>query len=308
MNLIDGIKEFLTYSALEKGCAPQTIGWYKQNFRWLLKFMESKFIKPTLEDITVGLLREYFYEQKRRGLKSVTLKIRQTALRGFFNFCKRQEYIKENPLSKMDKIKVPKMLPIFLTEEEARRLIQTTLAQKYDRKLLIYRNKVIIGLFLFCGLRIGELFRLEVKHVDIAAGILKVPQGKGNTDSRMIPLNNIMKKWLEEYLAFISKDGYANSGKLLVSSFKDKALTDYGVRRLLKQILAKANLGKRISPHKLRHTFASLMLQGGCDLRSLQEMLGHTNIATTSIYLHCDMSHLRRVINKHPLNFNYSEF
>jgi site-specific recombinase XerD len=201
----------------------------------------------------------------------------------------------------MDDIEVPKLekrLPPKLNKQEAMRILEVVDNYPYDSQFLRYRNYAIFATFIMAGLRKKELLSLKCTDIEIENLSIFIRQGKGNKD-RVVPINYRLAEALKQY-----KEERRRLNKtcpeFFTSSTYDKGFTHSGLVRVLAQI--RETTGITFTIHKLRHTFATLMLEGGCDIYSLSKMMGHNDIKTTTIYLAANIEHLRSQIMKHPLN------
>ncbi len=216
----------------------------------------------------------------------------------FFRWCIQQGYMEKNPVTNIEVPRLEKKLPTKLTKQDAMRLLETVYNYPYDYKFLRYRNHAIFATFMFAGLRKQELLKLTCTDVDIENLTLFVRQGKGNKD-RIIPISYSLAQSLKQYLSE-RKRLNKTCPEFFVSLNRNKGYTDDGLKRLVVQ-MSKA-MKVKFTVHKLRHTFATLMLEGGCDIYSLSKMMGHSDIKTTTIYLSASAEHLRAQMIKHPMN------
>ncbi len=203
-----------------------------------------------------------------------------------------------NPIIDIEVPKLEKTLPPKLTRQEASRLLEVVYNYPYDYRYLRYRNHAIFSMFLFAGLRRKELLKLKFADVDIENLSIYVRQGKGNKD-RIIPMSFTLAESLNKYLAERRRLN-KTCPEFFASLNRNMGFTSIGIRRLVSKIRQVSKISFTI--HKLRHTFATLMLEGGCDIYSLSKMMGHSDIKTTTIYLAASAEHLRGQITKHPLN------
>ncbi|WP_439131499.1 tyrosine-type recombinase/integrase [Polaribacter sp.] len=194
--------------------------------------------------------------------------------------------------------KLEKSLPKKIRKEEAFRLLEIAYNYPYTKKYLKYRNHAIFSLFLFAGLRKSELLHLKMTDVDLENFTIFIRKGKGNKD-RIIPINSNLAKSLQRYLVERKKN-YKTCPEFFTSCNLNQGFTNSGLKLLTNKL--KEASGISFTIHKLRHTFATLMLEGGCDIYSLSKMMGHSDIKTTTIYLSATAEHLRAQIIKHPLN------
>lgn len=250
------------------------------------------------EDVTEDVLLRFFHWGTReRKWSAVTLDTNQRRLHTFFAWVVRRRLLAENPVSRIARPKLPNKHPPALREEQAAMLLEAAPLVVGRSSFARARAKALIATFLFAGLRKNEVLGLSVNDVDLANRTLMVVRGKGNKD-RLVPMSEPLAGALTLYL----KERQANM-KLCPAFFTsdehDAPLAEMTLRRLVSRL--RAHVGFHFYVHQLRHTFATLMLQGGCDLFALSEMLGHSNIKTTTIYLANSVEHLRAQIGRHPL-------
>lgn len=297
MNEIERLHaRFCDYSQVFKGNSISTIKWFQYDFRQFMRFSGANEIK----EINRNVIEDWVLEgklEKKWVAKTIRLKIQGMSL--FLDWCVTQEYIKENPCEKIPRPKVPKRLPKHLSVEEALRLLEWTKHYRYYYKFEKTRAVAIMATFIYTGIRRNELINLKMDDVNLDERIMLIKNGKGGKD-RVIPLNFRVIRILEEYL----KDRRKHKRMcpyFFTSMREDIKMGDKVLKRLFQKINEKSKTN--VYPHLLRHTFATLMLEGGCDLFSLSKMLGHSDIKTTTIYLSTVTSHLKEQAEKHPLDF-----
>lgn len=206
--------------------------------------------------------------------------------------------MQSNPVEGIEVPKLEKKLPPKLTRQEALRILEVVYNYPYDYHFLRYRNHAIFSMFVFAGLRKKELLNLRFADVDIENLSIFVHQGKGSKD-RIVPMSYTLAQTLKRYLEE-RKRLRKTCPEFFTSLNRDLGFTDSGLKRLVEKMNEVSHITFTI--HKLRHTFATLMLEGGCDIYSLSRMMGHSDIKTTTIYLAASAEHLRAQIGKHPLN------
>jgi len=220
------------------------------------------------------------------------------SLRVFFRWCITEGHLISNPIDKIELPKSESRLPVKLTKQDALKLLETISNYPYDNSFLRYRNHAIFSMFIFTGLRKNELLQLKLSDIDIENLTIFVRQGKGKKD-RIVPMSHtlaISLKWYFEYRKKMNK----TCPEFFASQNKNVGITEAGLKLIVSQIRIASSI--KFSAHKLRHTFATLMLEGGCDIYSLSRMMGHSDIKTTTIYLYATPEHLRSQMTKHPLN------
>jgi len=296
MDIIGVIKEYLQALQIEQRLSPSTIISYRSDLGLFAKFAMRQGILE-LQNIDSHSIRKFLLElQQLYSLKATTLRRRIHALRSFYNYCIDEDYVIKNPMRKIKCPKKEQPLPIFLTDEEAKRFLDTPTKDKQE--WLRKRDKAILDVLFFTGIRRNELLGLAMDDINLNEWSLRVIKGKGGKD-RLLPLNSKLIKSIREYLAVRPK---SRSNKFFVSYNYNAQLTKAGLYKLFRTHLRNAKITRKgISPHKIRHTFATMVLRGSRDIVAVQELLGHTDISTTRIYLHTTTEQLRGAVEKHPM-------
>lgn len=293
-NLTDLHHRFCQHSLAFKGNTPRTIYWFQTDFRMFLKQNPIE----EIEELTKEIIENWIlYGKLERNWKPQTIKSRLQSMGLFLNWCEQQGYIEDNPCKKIPIPKLPKLLPKHLTTEQAYTLLDWTRNYPYDYKFDRFRSIAIIATFLFTGIRKAELENLKMEDVNIENKMISVRQGKCSKD-RIIPLHDKLIIYLADYLKERKRLKKA-CPYFFTAMRQDTKMGDLVIKRLVKKIRTKSNI--YFYPHLLRHTFATLMLEGGCNLYALSQMMGHSDIKTTTIYLAVTESHLKDQIIKHPL-------
>ncbi len=284
------IEKFIRYLEIEKNYSLHTILNYKLDLYDFKTFLGEV---ANLEKIDYLTLRKYLATLKEKKLTSRSINRRLSCLRSFFKFLTREGLIKINPISSLSSPKQEKHLPLFLTEEEVTKLIESAFAksEKDERGL---RDRAILETFYSTGMRISELVALSKEDIDFIGGIAKV-KGKGKKE-RIVPIGEKAIEAIRKYLDRRKKDSDA-----VFLNKSGRRITTRGVRNIVDRYINIAGIKQGVSPHTLRHSFATHLLNRGADLRSVQELLGHVNLSTTQIYTHLTMDRLKSVYDKaHP--------
>jgi integrase/recombinase XerC len=288
---------FMEYLQIEKSASPYTVQYYRNDLDDYFEFLAREGIAElqTIDPHTVRLYLTELYRQ-RLSRRSVSRKI--SALRTFNKFLEREGIIKINPFFHLKLPKSEKSIPGFLYEEELEQLFGISdLTNPLGQ-----RDQAILEMLYATGMRVSECQGLQMNDIDFSIGTVFV-KGKGRKE-RYIPFGKFAENALKTYINDGREKLLKKSGESITSVFlnyKGFPITDRGIRLLLKKIVEKAALTVDVHPHKLRHTFATHLLNEGADLRSVQELLGHESISTTQIYTHVTKSHLRNVyMNSHP--------
>lgn len=287
--------KFYEYSRYMRGYSPETIRRYRGIINFYRRFAEIK----NLEEITEKNLREFFLNGRtHRNWRPNTFIGFYRTLTVFFRWCVDNHYMAKNPITEIELPKVEKRLPPKLNKQDALKLLDVVSNYPYDYKYLRYRNHAIFSMFMFAGLRKSELLKLRFIDVDITNLTIFVNQGKGSKD-RIIPMSYTLAQSLKCYLDERKRLG-KTCPQFFASLNRNMGFTHSGLKRLVEKMVKTSGLNFTV--HKLRHTFATLMLEGGCDIYSLSRMMGHSDIKTTTIYLAASAEHLRTQMGKHPLN------
>jgi len=289
-------QRFCDYSLTFKGNTPRTIQWYRS--------VISAFIRHTkldkIESVTQGVIEGWILDKKlKNNWSAKTIRNNLQGIGLFFDWCVNQGFVQKHPTKDIPKPRLPKTLPKHLSKEESTTLLDWTRNFPYSYKFDRTRAVAVIATFMYTGIRLQELKNLKMTDVDLERHSLFVQCGKGEKD-RNIPLNLHLLPILEEYLK--DRKRLKKTCPYFFTAMRDdKRMGDLVIKRLIEKLRKKS--GIYFYPHLLRHTFATLMLEGGCDLFSLSKMMGHSDIKTTTIYLSATTAHLQEQILKHPLNF-----
>ena len=282
------IEKFIRYLQIEKNYSRHTILNYKLDLEHFKNFLGEL----SLEKVDYLILRKYLAALKEKNLKSRSVSRRLSALRSFFKFLIREGLLKNNPLASLSSPKQDKPLPLFLTEEEVTKLIEA--AQPKDERGL--RDRAVMETLYSTGIRVSELVGLNIEDIDFIGGVAKV-MGKGKKE-RIVPIGDIALSTIRAYLERRKKHQEVQA---LFLNKSGRRITDRGVRNIIDKYIRMAGIKQGVSPHTLRHSFATHLLDRGADLRSVQELLGHVNLSTTQIYTHLTTEKLKKVYDKaHP--------
>ena len=283
------IEHFLVYLRAEKDVSPHTLKAYTQDLKEFEEFVDKK--PKNIDNLDI---RTFLASLYNKNLMKSTISRKLASIRSFFKYLHREGYVRSNPAKLVSSPKVPKNLPKFLTIDEVFLLVDTPKGETFKPS----RDKAIIELLYSCGLRVSELTSLDISDLDIKETIIRV-KGKGRKE-RIIPIGakamEAIKNYLPERISLKKK-----SPGLFLNN-RGGRLTQRSVRRILLQYSRMINLKGDLSPHTLRHTFATHLLHEGADLRSIQELLGHSSLSTTQKYTHLDIRQLTEVYDKaHPM-------
>lgn len=274
MKLENAIEDFINYCVFEKGLSNKTKESYLNDLKVYKEYLNKNKIE-NVNKINSDIIKEFIKERNKE--ESTTIAHNLTVIKNFHKYLVKENITKEDPSLYIERPKLKKSLPKALTIEDVDKLLDIDLNTKFD-----YRNKAMLELLYGCGLRISELINLELNDIDQINCIIKI-NGKGSKE-RLIPIGEYSIYYLNKYLD-IRNDLLKNKpcNKLFLNNHGN-GITRQGFFKILKKILKEKNLNTDITPHTLRHSFATHLLNRGADLRSIQEMLGHSDISTTKIY------------------------
>lgn len=295
------INSFLNYLTVEKGFSVNTLDAYRNDLQQLASFAGEEATKQGLisswENFSRQVMLSYMLNLKERNYAATTIARKVAATRSFFGFLKSEGIIKTDPTENMSSPSVGKSLPRPITISQVRQLLeQPAKLNTVEAK----RDKAMLELLYASGMRISELVNLNLGDVNIDEGFVKC-FGKGHKE-RIVPIYEQAARSVQEYIAETRpKLAHKKDGVALFLNPRGDRLTRQGFWQKLKEYARAAGLGTRVSPHTLRHSFATHMLSGGADLRAVQELLGHANISTTQVYTHLTSEHVRRTYERsHP--------
>ncbi len=286
------IKEFSYFLKLQKSLSENSVQAYIGD---VLKL--SNFAKTEVENITRKILEEFVAKLPELGFSTSSQARIISGIKSFYNFMLLEEYIKEDPASLLEAPKIRKKLPEVLSVEE----IDLLQSQINLSKPEGHRNKAIIETMYSCGLRVSELTSIKISNLYFEEKYIRI-EGKGSKE-RLVPIGEKAIAEIEYYM-----NNYRNTLKIkeefediLFLNRRGKQLTRIMIFTIVKKLAEKAEIKKNISPHTFRHSFATHLVEGGADLRAVQQMLGHESIITTEIYTHLDKEFLRQVVSDfHP--------
>jgi integrase/recombinase XerD len=290
------IKSFQHYLRIERGLSKNTIDNYTFDIEKLCFFLADKQINVTPIEIKDEVLQQFVYEiSKSVNARSQSRII--SGLKSFFSYLIFEDYRTDNPMELIETPKIGRKLPDTLSLNEIDKLIAAIDLSKEEG----HRNKAIIETLYSCGLRVSELVSLKISDLFFDEGFIKVT-GKGNKQ-RFVPIAKSTQNLIEIYQKSIRNhlQIYKKDEDTLFLNRRGKQLTRAMIFTIIKNLAIEINLQKNISPHTLRHSFATHLLENGADLRSIQMLLGHESITTTEVYVHVDRRHLKNVLDAfHP--------
>jgi len=276
------IADYLSYLKVERGLADQTISSYRID----LKEFTDSIKKKAVKSITPGEAVNYISLLNQQARKPSTIARKISSLKRFFGYLVNTGTLSDNPFASLSAPKISRYHPNYLSPKEIEQIIdKIELTSKNG-----IRDKMIIELLYGCGLRISELINLKLSDMEFEAGFLRVT-GKGNKQ-RLVPMGEYARKSIEKYLISYDHKKLQRSSNLLIYNNMGGELSRVGLWKIIKKRVLEAGITKQVSPHTFRHSFATHLIEGGADLRIVQEMLGHADITTTQIYTRIDREYI----------------
>lgn len=295
MSWKQSIKEFKSYLRIERSLSDNTIDSYLRDIQKLANFSEEKDL--TELQITKAEVKEFIAEINKEGISARSQSRIISGIKAFYKYLILEDYLKVNPTELIESPKIGMKLPDTLSIKEIDSLISAIDLSHPQGE----RNRAILEVLYSCGLRVSELTSLKLSNIRFKEGYVKVV-GKGNKE-RFAPIGSSAIKFLNIYLNEIRnhQDIKKGSEDIVFLNRRGNKLTRVMIFTIIKQLAEKIGMKKKISPHTFRHSFATHLIEGGADLRAIQEMLGHESITTTEIYTHLDREYLRAAIMQfHP--------
>ena len=275
----ENLENYRNYLKYERAYSDNTVGAYMNDLNKYEEFLKKDILESDTEDLEK-------YLKYIKNLESTTVAHKITSIKSYFNYNIKRGIVSVNPTDKVSRPKLTKHLPEYLTEEEVGKLLDVEVKSPYD-----YRNKTILELLYSSGIRISELVNIKTPNYDSEECLIRI-MGKGSKE-RIVPLGdyavNIMNDYMNNYRPLINKK---HTDYVFINNRGDKISRQF-IFKVIKKEALKKGIKKDISPHTLRHTFATHLLKNGADLRIIQELLGHENISTTQIYTHVTNNKLK---------------
>jgi len=291
------IKDFVSFLKIEKGLAENSIFAYQNDVSKLYDFALDR--KLSVEEIQFEHLKEFVAELYDLGLSARSQARIISGIKQFFSFLMLEDILKDDPGELLEMPKIGRKLPEVLTIEEIDQLIATIDMSKAES----HRNRAILETLYSCGLRVSELVNLRFSDIYFEEGFIRVI-GKGNKE-RLVPVSPSVEKEIGIYNDHVRRHQNIQSGNenIVFLNRRGAQLTRVMIFTMIKDLAARSGIKKTISPHTFRHSFATHLIEGGANLRAVQDMLGHESITTTEIYTHLDQRFLREaIISYHPRN------
>ncbi|SMO36879.1 tyrosine recombinase XerD subunit [Saccharicrinis carchari] len=291
------IEEFRAYLKVEKGLSDNSIHAYVTDLTKLVNFLNEKGYKVGPEEVTLANLKEMMEWVTEKGISPRTQARIISGIKSFYKFLLIEEKIDRDPTALLTSPKIGRKLPEILTVDEIDTIINSVDIKKPEGQ----RNKAILETLYSCGLRVSELIDLKISNLFFESGFIKI-EGKGNKE-RLVPISSKAIKEINLYLSEYRRNLniHVDSEDILFLNRRGKKLSRVMIFTIIKNLVNKLGVEKNVSPHTFRHSFATHLIDGGANLRAVQEMLGHESIITTEIYTHLDKEYLKNtMIQFHP--------
>ncbi|QXP64982.1 site-specific tyrosine recombinase XerD [Polaribacter sp. HaHaR_3_91] len=292
----NAIRDFQLFLKIERGLSKNTIESYTRDLEKLMLFLEENEINHTSITIDGESIQQFIYEVAKKVNPRSQARI-ISGLRSFFDYLIFEDYRETNPTDLIEAPKIGRKLPDTLSEDEINNLISAIDLSHPQGE----RNRTILETLYSCGLRVSELITLQISDLFFEEGFVRVI-GKGNKQ-RFVPIHYAAQKYISSYIKDIRTHITPQKGfeDTVFLNRRGRGLTRQMIFIILKNLSLEIDLKKKISPHTLRHSFATHLLKNGADLRAIQQMLGHESITTTEVYVHLDKSYLKEVVETyHP--------
>ncbi len=288
------VKEYLTILRFEKNLSDNTIQSYQNDINNFINFILDNNIKD-LNEVGPKIISDFFDKQRKVGRDSSTTARYMSSIKGFFNYLEDSGYVEKNPTEKLVHVKQSRKLPPVLSFVDIEKILNTP---KTDNTIGL-RDKAILELFYSSGLRVSELINLKISDLFLNDEFIRV-LGKGSKE-RIVPIGSSAIKWVQEYLikARPSLEKKNKSMNYIFLNKRGTKLSRMWIWKIFNFYSKEAGINIEIHPHTFRHSFATHLLEGGADLRAVQEMLGHADISTTQIYTHIDREYIKQVHRDH---------
>lgn len=297
MNWNTSIRQFANYLKLERSLSDNTIQAYTRDVAKLKQFVDNSNLDISPQKITTDHIRRFLNVLNELELSAYSQSRIISGIKSFFKYLEYEEVIEDNPAELIESPKLGRKLPEVLNVQEIEKMLEAIDHSTPDGT----RNRAMLEMLYSSGLRVSELINLKVNHIYADIGFLRI-LGKGNKE-RLVPIGTSALKYLNIYMEEVRHNFLKDSTfeNYVFLNRRGKNLSRVMVFMIIKELAAKAGIGKKVSPHTFRHSFATHLVEGGADLRAVQEMLGHESITTTEIYTHLDREYLKQIIQEfHP--------
>jgi len=295
MDAMNDIKKFRDYLLLEKNLSQNSVEAYVSDIKHLYEYLATKNTENRLTEVNLDTLEQYLVWLNEYGITARSQARNISSIKSFFRFLVYTGALEKDPSLLLESPKLGRKLPVILSVEEIDSIVAAIDLSKSEG----HRNKAIIETLYGCGLRVSELVTLKLSDIFVSEGFIKV-KGKGSKE-RLVPIGRVALHEIDNYIEKFRKHLQIDKGAvdILFLNRRGKGLTRVMIFTIIRELTRKAGIHKTISPHTFRHSFATHLIEGGADLRAVQEMLGHESILTTEIYTHLDREYLRQSIMEH---------
>lgn len=298
MNWLKAISKFKMFLKIERGLSENSIDSYSSDLKSFYSFIKKNSLSENLKKLDSNIIKQFIYEQSKINNPKTQAR-RISGIRSFFDYLVFESFIKTNPTELIETPKIGKKLPDSLSLKEIIKIINN-IDLSHPQGI---RNRAIIETLYGSGLRVSELISLKLSNLFFKENLIKV-LGKGNKQ-RLVPMGKFSKKYLKIYIndqRLKTKINKIDSDTIFLNR-NGRQISRVMIFKIIKELAINSNIKKNISPHTLRHSFATHLIENGADLRTIQKLLGHENIITTEIYTHLDTKHLKNIMKKfHPRN------
>ncbi|MGE6221239.1 tyrosine-type recombinase/integrase [Nubsella zeaxanthinifaciens] len=290
------INDFLTYLKHEKRCSPHTLTSYQKDLMQFTEFLAGEQV-ANLVDAKTANIKNFLVHLLQHHLSEAAINRKLSCIKSYYRFLQREGAIETNPASVIKTLKTPKRLPVFIEEVKMDQLLDNE--NIFDDSFSGKRNKLIVEMLFGTGLRLAELISLKDKDVNLYEGVIKV-LGKRNKE-RIIPLHQTLLKEIEEFISLKTLQNFDNKSPYLIVTNKGQQAYPKLIYRVVTSCLNEISTNEKKSPHVLRHSFASSLLNRGADLNAIKELLGHASLAATQVYTHSSIERLKSIYKQaHP--------
>jgi integrase/recombinase XerD len=286
------VDRFIDHIVVERGLSPRTVEAYRRDLDRFTSFLGTRAVAGPA-DVGPGDLREFVYALKDRGLAAASIRRTLSAIRTYYGFLLAEGLVGTDPTERVELPRTWRRLPDTLSRSDIEKLLDAP----DPGDPLFWRDKALLEFAYASGVRVSELTALKIRDLDLDDGLALV-LGKGSKE-RVVPVGRTAVRVMDVYLREI-RPGLARAAQgVAFLNARGRPLTRMGVWKILRKHVLRAGIRKRVTPHTLRHSFATHLLEGGADLAAVQEMLGHADISTTQIYTHVEREYLKEVHRKH---------
>ncbi|WP_085991975.1 site-specific tyrosine recombinase XerD [Oceanobacillus senegalensis] len=295
MLITDEIEDYFHFLQIEKGLSENTLKSYRRDIKDYVRYINKEMDKASWKTVTRNDIMSFLYSLKDKGKSTATISRHISTIRSFHQFLVREQLVTEDPSLHIEKPKRDRKLPDILSSNEIEALLSISTNSPLD-----VRNKAMLELMYATGLRVSELITLKVSDLHLNMGFVQC-FGKGSKE-RIVPIGDVAIKAVERYVQQVRRKLVKqNDTKILFVNQHGRPLSRQGFWKILKKVTSDTGIKKTVTPHTLRHSFATHLLENGADLRIVQEMLGHEDISTTQIYTHVTKARLKDMYNAyHP--------